>query len=50
MKLDYGKEGIEVNLNPNWNATIIRPLKQMVIKNPIEAIRDAIKILCWGSP
>jgi len=43
MKLDYGKEWIEVNLNPNWNTTIIRPLKQIVIKNPIEAIRDAIK-------
>jgi len=43
MKLDYGKEGIEVNLNPNWNTTIIRPLKQIVIKNPIEAVRDAIK-------
>jgi len=50
MKLDYGKEGIEVNLNPNWNATIIRPLKQMVIKNPIEAIRDAIKNPVLGLP
>ena len=43
MRLDYGKKGIELNLNPNWNTTIIRPLKQVVIKNPIEAVRDAIK-------
>ena len=43
MKVDYGKEGIEVNLNPNWNTTIIRPLRQIVIKNPIEAVRNAIK-------
>ncbi|GAH33537.1 unnamed protein product, partial [marine sediment metagenome] len=28
---------------PNWNTTIIRPLKQLVIKNPIQAVRDAIK-------
>jgi len=50
MKLDYGKEGIEVNLNPNWNITIIRPLKQLVIKNPIEAVRDAIKNPVGGLP
>jgi len=43
MKLDYGKNKIEVNINPNWNTTIISPLKQLVIKNPIEAVRDAIK-------
>ncbi len=50
MKLDYGKEGIEVNLNPNWNITIIRPLKQLVIKNPIEAVRDAVKNPVGGLP
>jgi len=43
MNLDYGKKGIDVNLNPNWNTTVIRPLKQEAIKNPIIAIRDAIK-------
>ena len=43
IKLDYGKEGIEVDLNPNWNTTVIRPLKQSAIKNPIEAVRHAIK-------
>lgn len=43
MKLDYGKNGIELMLNPNWNTTIIQPVPQKVIKNPIKAIRDAIK-------
>jgi len=50
MKLDYGKEGIEVDLNPNWNTAIIRPLKQLVIKNPIEAVRDVIKNPVGGLP
>lgn len=43
MKLDYGKNGIEIDINPNWNTTVIQPVEQEVIKNPIEAIRDAIK-------
>lgn len=43
MKLDYGKKGIELKVNPNWNTTIIQPVPQKVIKNPIKAIRDAIK-------
>ncbi len=43
MKFDYGKEGIELILNPNWNTSIIKPFKQSVIKNPIDAVRDAIK-------
>ena len=43
MKFKYGKEGIELTLNPNWNTTIIQPFKQSVIENPIEAVRDAIK-------
>ena len=43
MKLDYGKNGIEINLNSNWNTTIIQPVEQDVIKNPIKAIRDAIR-------
>jgi nickel-dependent lactate racemase len=43
MKLDYGKKGIELDLNSNWNTTVIHPVQQIVIKNPIKAIRDAIK-------
>ena len=43
MKFDYGKVVIEITLNPNWKTTIIQPFKQSVIKNPIEAVSDAIK-------
>ncbi|MFX0073981.1 MAG: nickel-dependent lactate racemase [Candidatus Hermodarchaeota archaeon] len=43
MKLDYGLNGIELKLNHNWNTTIIYPSNEIGIKNPIEAIRDAIK-------
>ncbi|NHJ21539.1 MAG: nickel-dependent lactate racemase [Candidatus Lokiarchaeota archaeon] len=42
MKLDYGKDGLEVTISPNWNTTVLRPQKQEVIANPIKAIRDAI--------
>ena len=43
MKFDYGKDGIEINLDPNWNATILHPDNQKVIENPVKAIRKAIK-------
>jgi nickel-dependent lactate racemase len=43
MKLDYGKNSIELKLDPNWNTTVIQPVEQDVIKNPINAIRNAIK-------
>lgn len=43
MKFNYGKSGIEVSLDPNWNTTIFRPPKQDVIEDPINAIRNAIK-------
>ncbi len=43
MKLDYGKNGIELEIDPNWNTKIIEPVEQFPIKNPIKAIRDAIK-------
>jgi nickel-dependent lactate racemase len=43
MKLDYGKEGIELKLSPNWNTTILKSSRQRVIQNPIKAIRAAIK-------
>jgi len=42
MRLDYGKEGIEIKLNPNWNITILKPLIQELIKNPIDKIKDSI--------
>jgi len=43
MKLDYGKKGIELEIDPNLNTKIIQPVEQIPIVNPIEAIRDAIK-------
>ncbi len=43
MKLDYGKNGIELEIDPKWNTKIIQPVEQIPIENPIKAIRDAIK-------
>ncbi|MHA2289376.1 MAG: lactate racemase domain-containing protein, partial [Promethearchaeota archaeon] len=43
MKLDYGKDGIELSLNPKWNTTVIQPSKEIAIQNPTKAVRDAIK-------
>ncbi|MFX0021956.1 MAG: nickel-dependent lactate racemase [Candidatus Hermodarchaeota archaeon] len=42
MKFDYGKDGIEINIDPNWNKTILKPLKQPPIKNPIKEIKESI--------
>ncbi|MFX1380007.1 MAG: nickel-dependent lactate racemase [Promethearchaeota archaeon] len=42
MKFDYGKDGIEIKLEPKWNTTIFRPPKQKSIKNPKEKIQEAI--------
>ncbi len=42
MKFDYGKTGLEFSLDPNWNTTIIRPLKQDVIENPKNVIKNWI--------
>ena len=43
MRFDYGKEGIEIKLDPSWNVTIFHPDKLKVIQDPVEAIRVAIK-------
>ena len=43
MKFDYGKNGMEINLNPSWNVDILEPIEQSIIKNPIEGIKNAIK-------
>jgi len=42
VKFDYGKTGLEFSLDPNWNTTIIRPLKQDVIENPKNVIKNWI--------
>ena len=48
MKLDYGKEGIEINLDPEWNVTVFHPLKKKPTENPIEKIKESIKMgVAW---
>ena len=42
MKIDYGKDGLDISINPKWNITTLRPKKEKVISNPIEAIKSAI--------
>lgn len=42
MILDYGKEGLEIKLDPSWNVTIFRPERQKVIKNPKKEIKKSI--------
>ncbi|MFX1329271.1 MAG: nickel-dependent lactate racemase [Promethearchaeota archaeon] len=43
MKFDYGKEGIDVKLDPEWNVTILKPSLQKSFDNPIEKIKESIK-------
>ncbi|MHA1281554.1 MAG: nickel-dependent lactate racemase [Promethearchaeota archaeon] len=43
MKFDYGKEGIDINIESYKNVDIFYPEKQIPIENPIECIRNAIK-------
>lgn len=42
MKIDYGKEGLELSLNPKWNVSILHPKQQLEFKNPVKAIKEAI--------
>jgi nickel-dependent lactate racemase len=42
MKFDYGKDGIEIKINPKWNVTILKPLEQQSIDNPIKEIKESI--------
>lgn len=43
MKIDYGKKGLELSLDPSWNVTILRPKEQEGLVDPITKIREAIK-------
>ena len=42
IKFDYGKDGIELQVNPSWNLTIFRPKSQELIEDTNKSIRDAI--------
>ncbi|MFX0012765.1 MAG: nickel-dependent lactate racemase [Candidatus Hermodarchaeota archaeon] len=43
VKFDYGKNGIEIKIDPSWNVTIIEPTKQKALINPIKSLRTAIQ-------
>ncbi|MFX1446008.1 MAG: nickel-dependent lactate racemase [Promethearchaeota archaeon] len=43
MLFDYGKNKLEIEIDPSWNVTIFQPIKQKVITNPIEIIKDSIE-------
>jgi nickel-dependent lactate racemase len=43
LKIDYGRTGLKIKLDPNWNVKVIYPKEQIEILNPIEKIRNAIK-------
>ena len=43
VKIDYGKEGLEISINPLWNVTVFHPKKQNPLDNSIKEIRKAIK-------
>lgn len=43
MKFDYGKIGLEIKLDPSWKVTILRPIDQDAIKNPLEEIKESIR-------
>ncbi|MBD3253846.1 MAG: nickel-dependent lactate racemase [Candidatus Lokiarchaeota archaeon] len=43
MKVDYGKTGLNIKLNSNWNVEILYPKEQNELQNPVEKIRNAIK-------
>lgn len=43
MKIDYGKKGLEIKLDPKWNVTILHPKVQKTFENPIGEIKRVIK-------
>ncbi|MFX1417669.1 MAG: nickel-dependent lactate racemase [Promethearchaeota archaeon] len=42
MKFDYGKSGIEINLDPKWNTTIFYASENKSIEHPIAKIKESI--------
>ena len=43
MKIDYGKNGLELSLDPSWNVTVLKPKEQKGLVDPVDRIREAIK-------
>jgi len=50
VKIDYGKEGLEISINPSWNVTVFHPNAQKAFENPVKEIRKAIKNPTKGKP
>jgi nickel-dependent lactate racemase len=40
--LDYGIDGLEITIKPDWNVDIIKPKDQEPLRNPIKRIKQAI--------
>ncbi|KKK43117.1 MAG: hypothetical protein Lokiarch_29640 [Candidatus Lokiarchaeum sp. GC14_75] len=43
VKVDYGKKGLEIKLNPAWNVTVLCPVEQKKLLNPVGEIQKVIK-------
>jgi nickel-dependent lactate racemase len=43
MKIDYGKNGLELSLDPSWNVSVLKPKEQKRLVDPIKKIRESIK-------
>ncbi|MHA2007884.1 MAG: nickel-dependent lactate racemase family protein [Promethearchaeota archaeon] len=43
VKVDYGKDGLNITLDSSWNTTIFHPERQEAIDNPVEAIRKLVQ-------
>jgi len=50
VKIDYGKEGLEISINPSWNVTVYHPKSQKALENPVKEIRMSIKNPIEGKP
>ena len=42
MKFDYGKEGLEIKLDPTWDVTIFHPIHQELIEETSIKIKESI--------
>ncbi|MCJ7649776.1 MAG: nickel-dependent lactate racemase [Candidatus Lokiarchaeota archaeon] len=43
LKVDYGKTGLTISLDPKWNVEVLKQKPQQILKNPLQIIQDKIK-------
>lgn len=43
LQFDYGRNGIDISMDPSWNYTLLKPEDQPKVHDPIEAIKNSIK-------